>query len=63
MERSGIEAVEEEVSAETIEIPEEADEELSFGDMADVLRAEDLKAAGEVEAVPEDIFTRLKINP
>ena len=54
---SGIEAVEEEVSAETIEIPEEADEKLSFGDMAGVMRAEDLKAAGKVEAVPEDIFT------
>jgi len=53
----GIEAVEEEVSEETIEIPEETDEELSFGDMADVLRAEDLKAAGGVEAVPEDMFT------
>jgi tetratricopeptide (TPR) repeat protein len=57
---SGIEAVEEEVSAETIEIPEEADEELFFGDTADALRAEDLKAAGEVEAGPEDIFTPLK---
>ena len=54
---SDIEAVEEEISEETIEIPEEADEELSFGDMADVQSAEDLKAAGKVEAVPEDIFT------
>ena len=53
---SGIEAVEEEISAETIEIPEATDEGLSFGDMADVLRAEDLKAAGEVEAIPEDMF-------
>lgn len=53
----GIEAVEDEGSAETIEIPEEADEELSFGDMADALGAADLKAAGEVEAVPEDMFT------
>ena len=28
--------------------------------MADVLRAEDLKAAGEVEEVPEDIFPPIK---
>ncbi len=55
----GIEAVEEEISAEMIEIPEEADEGLSLGDRADVLRTEDLKAAGEVEAVPEDMFTLL----
>lgn len=54
----GIEAVEEEIIAETIESPEEADEELSFGDMADVLRAEGLKAVGE--EVPEDIFTPTK---
>ena len=58
--REEILAVEEEVSAETIEIPEEADEALSFGDMADVLRDEDLKAAGEVEAVPEDMFPQLR---
>ena len=56
----GIEAVEEEIIAETIEAPEEADEGLFFGDMADVLRAEELKAAGEVEEVPEDIFTPIK---
>ena len=55
----GIEAVEEEISAEMIEIPEEADEGLSLGDRADVLKTEDLKAAGEVEAVPEDMFTLL----
>jgi tetratricopeptide (TPR) repeat protein len=56
----GIEAVEEEIIAETIEAPEEADEGLFFGDMADVLRAEELKAAGEVEEAPEDIFTPIK---
>ena len=52
--------VEEEVSSEAEELPEEADEELFFGDTADALRAEDLKAAGEVEAGPEDMFTPLK---
>lgn len=57
---SGAEAVEEEISAETIEMPEETDDELSFGYMADVLRTEDLKAAGEVEKVAEDIFTPIK---
>ena len=54
------EAAKEEVSAETIEIPEEADEGLSFGDVADALRAEDLRSAGEVEETPEDMVTPIK---